>query len=57
MLVNQEACALPEHLPWVFAQVADLDIEARHLRLACWMRCFPPMIALYPSGFETDWYM
>lgn len=57
VFVNQEACALPEHLPWVFAPGADLDIEARRVRLACWMHRFPPMIALYPNGFETDWYM
>lgn len=57
VLVNQEACALPEHLPWVFAPAADLDIEARRVRLAWWMHCFPPIIALYPDGFETDWYM
>lgn len=57
VLVNQEACALPEHLPWVFVSAADPDIEARRACLVRWMRRFPPLAALYADGFEADWYM
>ncbi len=57
VLVNQEACALPEFLPWVFASAPDLDIEARRILLVRWMHRFRPLLALYSSGFEVDWYM
>ena len=57
VLANQEACALPEHLHWVFAPAADLDVEARRACLVRWMRCFPPLVTLYADGFEVDWYM
>lgn len=57
VLANQEACALPEHLPWVFAPAADLDMEARRACLVRWMRRFPPLAALYADGFGVDWYM
>ncbi len=57
VLAHQEACALPEFLPWVFASTVHPDIEARRVRLVHWMHRFQPLVALYSDSFTVDWYM
>ena len=57
VLVHQETCAFPEHVPWVFSTQADMDVEERRSVIVRWLHGLAPLAAIYPDGFDVRWYM